>query len=161
MARLIRNDADEFGTHHGHQASIEYAKVCMSMRLGNARYSACASAYKVFSDLRSGALVLGAVAALFALATSYAGDSRDCWGGAPDLALVAWRLVWGGRSHIARCQASPAPNGHCILCGPVRPTTEGASAFPSKRQVTHTGHYGIMPMVDDTCVRAQMERARH
>ena len=28
-----RNDADEFGDHRGHQASIEYAKLRMNMRL--------------------------------------------------------------------------------------------------------------------------------
>jgi hypothetical protein len=28
------------GDHRGHQASMEYVKLCMSMQLGNARYSA-------------------------------------------------------------------------------------------------------------------------
>jgi hypothetical protein len=39
---FIRNDADEVGDRRGRQASMEYARLCMGMRLGSARYSAIA-----------------------------------------------------------------------------------------------------------------------
>lgn len=115
---------------------------------------------------------------------SYSGDGRGA-----GIARLAWLSLpgsWSGARQIAHSQLPKQASrriGRCTLCGPARPTAEGASAFPSKRQSLgsgnkviaifydahvrpaiygdHTGHYGIMQMVDDTCVRAHMEGARH
>ena len=104
---------------------------------------------------------------------------------AAGMARLTWLSLPGnwsgrGRSHTASYPSKPRVESAAAPCtGPARPTAEGASAFPSKRQVAGSGNkvialfygahvrpaiYGdpprplrIMQMVDDTCVRAHME----